>query len=127
MNYKLVFAGTIISAAITGQLNAQQSTEPAKTSDKKFPTTLQPVNPVKYYGPRKEKKKKSKKSVTYNAQNDYYNRVEKTWREREKNERTYQRGEGSDIMKPPYFGHKKPPKVRSIEKRKYCKVCGIRH
>ena len=107
-------------------VSAQQA-DPAKSNDKKFPTTLQPVNPVKYYGPRKEKTKKKKGKVTHEAQNEYYNRIETTWKEREKREKTLERGQAPDMMKPPYFGHKKPPKIRPIEKRKYCKVCGIRH
>ncbi len=101
-----------------------QSKEPNPV-DKNFPTTLQPVNPVKYYGPRKAKK--NRKTVTYDAQKEYFNRMENTWREREKREKSFERGEATDYLKPPYFGHKKPPKIRSIEKRKYCKICGIRH
>jgi hypothetical protein len=127
MKFGLALLSFIFSTAIVAEVFAQQTTEAPKSNDKKFPTTLQPVNPVRYYGPRKEKKKKKKSSVTHDAQNDYYKRVESTWREREKREKTYERGGKADIMKPPYFGHKKPPKIRPIEKRKYCKVCGIRH
>ena len=126
MKFKLGLMAFIFSAAMAAEVRAQQSTE-TKPTDKKFPTTLQPVNPAKYYGPRKEKKKKTKSSATHDAQNDYYKRIESTWREREKREKTYERGGKADIMQPPYFGHKKPPKIRPIEKRKYCKVCGIRH
>lgn len=96
-----------------------------KQADKNFPNTLQPVNPVKYYGPRKEKK--AKKTVTYDAKDEYNERMERNWREREKRERSNERGEAVDKMRPPYFGHKKPPKIRAIGKRKYCKICGIRH
>ncbi len=117
----------ILYSAITVLEVQAQSKDPVKTSDKNFPTTLQSVNPVKYYGPRKEKKKKKKGKVTHDAQSEYYNRIERTWKEREKREKTLERGEATDFMKPPYFGHKKPPKIRAIEKRKYCKVCGIRH
>jgi len=126
--FKIVLWTVILLATSVAEVNAQQSRESVKATDnKKFPTTLQPVNPVKYYGPNKQKKKKRKGKVTYDAQKDYYNRIETTWKEREKREKTFERGGGTDIMKPPYFGHKKPPKIRSIEKRKYCKVCGIRH
>ncbi len=127
MKFKMVLVMLIFSAAMAVEVLAQQSKEPVKSTDKNFPSTLQPVNPVKYYGPRKEKKKKQKGTVTHDAQNEYYKRIENTWREREKREKTYERGGGVDKMKPPYFGHKKPPKIRPIEKRKYCKVCGIRH
>jgi len=121
----LALLGFLAWVMASYELNAQ-SKEETTPADKNFPTTLQPVNPVKYYGPRKAKKK-SKKTVTYDAQNEYYHRVENTWKEREKREKTLERGEATDYMKPPYFGHKKPPKVRAIEKRKYCKICGIRH
>ena len=57
----------IFSAALVAEVSAQ-SNEPVNPADKNFPTTLQPVNPVKYYGPRKSKKKK--KTVTYDAQNE---------------------------------------------------------
>src|SRR3954462_3429263 len=123
MNARVLLALFFCTAIVVAA--AAQST-PAETKDKGFPTTLQPVNPVKYYGPKKSKKKK-KSTVTYDAQNEYYDRVETTWRQREKRERTLDRGEATDYMKPPYFGHKKPPKVRPLEKRKYCKICGIRH
>lgn len=115
-----------IFLVLTTQWLCAQSKDPSKPADKNFPNTLQPVNPVKYYGPRKEKKKK-KSAVTYDAQNEYYDRIENTWRAREKREKSFERGEATDYMKPPYFGHRKPPKVRSLEKRKYCKICGIRH
>ncbi|CAN5498399.1 hypothetical protein BH10BAC4_BH10BAC4_25430 [soil metagenome] len=125
MKFRLVLLFLIFSAAAVAELYAQESPKP---TDKKFPTTLQPVNPVRYYGPRKEKKSKKKKgAITHDAQNEYYKRIENTWREREKREKSYERGEALDYMKPPYFGHKKPPKIRAIEKRKYCKICGIRH
>ncbi len=126
MNSWVAWIAGIFSIMMAPMLLAQ-SKEPSKPADKNFPTTLQPVNPVKYYGPRKEKKKKKKSTVTYDAQNDYYDRIEKTWRVQEKREKSFERGEATDYMKPPYFGHKKPPKVRPIEKRKYCKICGIRH
>ena len=125
MNTRVAFMASIFSIMMTPLLWAQ-SNEPSKPVDKNFPTTLQPVNPVKYYGPRKEKKRK-KSTVTYDAQNEYYDRIEKTWRAQEKREKSFERGVATDYMKPPYFGHKKPPKIRPLEKRKYCKICGIRH
>lgn len=103
-----------------------QSPPGKDNKDKNFPSTLQPVNPVKYYGPKKAKKKK-KGAVSYDAVNEYNDRMENNWRQREKREKTLERGEAADYMRPPYFGHKKPPKIRPLEKRKHCKICGIRH
>ncbi len=125
MKFLVAFVVFLISTVLDNGVCAQTK-EQNNPADKNFPTTLQPVNPVKYYGPRKDKKKK-KKSVTYNAKNEYYDRVETLWREQEKREKIFERGEAPDFMKPPYFGHKKQPKVRPLEKRKYCKICGIRH
>lgn len=105
---------------------AQNNPSVNQPTDKGFPNSLQPVNPVKYYGPKKTKKTK-KKGVTHEARNEYYDRIETNWREREKREKKKSLGEATDYMKPPYFGHKKPPKIRPIGKRKYCKICGIRH
>jgi hypothetical protein len=116
---------TILATSIATAVSAQ-TIEKTNPADKNFPTTLQSVNPVKYYGPRKEKKKK-KGTTTYNAKNEYYDRVETAWKEQEKREKRFDRGEATDYMKPPYFGHKKAPKIRPIGKRKYCKICGIRH
>ena len=114
----------ICSATIVAEVGAQIKGA-GNPADKNFPNTLQPVNPVKHYGPRKEKKKK--KSVTYDAKNEYNDRMEKTWREREKREKTLERGEAFDIMKPPYFGHKRIPKRHPSLKIRYCRECGIRH
>ena len=126
MKCTVAWVAFICSATLATEVWAQ-STDPVTPADKNFPTTLQSVNPAQYFEPRKKKKKKSKKLVTYDAKNDYYDRLEDVWRDREKREKSLERGEGTDIMKPPYFGHKKPPKIRAIEKRKYCKICGIRH
>ena len=107
-------------------LSQTQPKETANPADKDFPTTLQPVNPVKYYGPHKEKKRKNK-TVTYNARKEYQERMEDLLREQDKREKRFELGGGTDYMKPPYFGHKKAPKIRPIGKRRYCKICGIRH
>lgn len=125
MKFLMSLVVVLISVLFVDGLYAQAK-EQSNPADKDFPTTLQPVNPVKYYGPRKSKRKR-KKTVTYNAKNDYYDRIESVWREQEKREKIFERGEATDFMKPPYFGHRKPPKVRALGKRKYCKICGIRH
>lgn len=116
---------SLFCAAVSAGAWAQPS--PGKDNkDKNFPSTLQPVNPVKYYGPKKTKKKK-KRAVSYDAVNEYNDRMESNWRQREKREKILERGETTDYMRPPYFGHKKPPKIRPLEKRRHCKICGIRH
>ncbi len=126
MKCTLAWVAFICSATLATEAWSQ-SKETTAPADKNFPTTLQSVNPAQYYEPRKKKKKKSKKLITYDAQNEYYDRIEDVWSDQEKREKSLKRGEPNDKMLPPYFGHRKPPKIRAIGKRKYCKICGIRH
>jgi len=84
--------------------------------------SLEPTRPQKEYGPKKTKKKKA--PVTYDARNEFYDRMEKNWDDREKREKDLN---AANLMQPPYFGHKRPPKKRPVSKMKYCKICGIRH
>ena len=55
MTARLLLAFFFCTAIVVAAVG--QST-PGDAKDKNFPTTLQPVNPVKYYGPKKSKKKK---------------------------------------------------------------------
>src|SRR5689334_9728482 len=94
-----------------------QSQSPAKS------TSLQPNLPTKVYAPKTSKKKKKSK-VTYDARDEFYDRIEELTRERRKSDRKMLRPEYSNFQ---YYGNKKPPKKRPPEKMKYCKICGIRH
>ncbi|MBL7865778.1 MAG: hypothetical protein JNK10_12930 [Cyclobacteriaceae bacterium] len=96
-----------------------------KPKAKDAPTSLQPNNNSKVYAPARKKKKSS--TVTYDARDDYNERTDALLKERLKRDASGSKLKEDERMKPPYFGHKRPPKVRPIEKRKYCKVCGIRH
>jgi hypothetical protein len=86
-------------------------------------TSLQPNLPTKVYAP-KASKKKTKKKVTYDARDEFYDRIEELGRERRKADKKKNLPEYSNFQ---YFGHKKQPKKRPPEKMKYCKICGIRH
>jgi len=71
------------------------------------------------------KKKRRKGGLTYNeAQNDFYDQRQLVAKQKRKAEKIL---EGPDYSNPTYFGHKRPPKKRSADKMKFCKVCGIRH
>jgi len=96
---------------------AQKNQEKAQA-----PNSLEPLYPKKDYGPKKAKKKKA--PVTFDARNEFYDRMEKNWEAREKREKNL---DATDKSQPPYFGHKRPPKKRPASKMKYCKICGIRH
>lgn len=75
------------------------------------------------------KKKKGKKSdmklKTYaQTQAEFEQRMKKVAKEHRKRDKEMQKPQYSD---PTYFGHKKPPKIRPVGKRKMCKECGIVH
>jgi hypothetical protein len=94
-----------------------QSQSPAKS------TSLKPNLPTKVYAPKTSKKKKKSK-VTYDARDEFYDRIEEINRKKRKTERAKLMPEYSNFQ---YFGHKKQPRKRPPEKMKYCKICGIRH
>jgi hypothetical protein len=105
--------------------SAQQRTDPAP---QKQATSVEPYYPSKTFAP-KVNNRKSKKgfTATHNARDEFYERMEKNWKEREKQEKNI-RGESKvNHSLPPYFGHKRPPKKRPPSKMKYCKICGIKH
>jgi hypothetical protein len=86
-------------------------------------TSLQPNLPTKVYAPKASKKKK-KSTVTYDARDKFYDRIEEMERDKRRVAKKKQMPEYSSFQ---YFGHKKQPKKRPPEKMKYCKICGIRH
>lgn len=96
----------------------------AQKKGKSNPTSVDPnVSSSKVYAPKAAKKKKSSQT-TYDARDEFYDRLEQNNKQRRKNEKTESKDQYSNFQ---YFGHKKPPKRRSPEKMKYCKICGIRH
>lgn len=88
--------------------------------------SFDPKNVDERYVPEKSKKKK-KFGRTYEARNDFHDRIEKSWKEREKREKNVSGRRKPDKSKPPFFGHRRTPKIRPEGKRKVCKVCGISH
>ncbi len=77
-------------------------------------------------------KSKSKKRLThayYRASLDnkiveFEKRMEANKKKYRKEQKLKQKPQYSDAS---YFGHKRPPKKRSVSKRKFCKECGIVH
>lgn len=91
-------------------------------------TSVEPYYPSKSYEPKIDKKKSRKGfTATHNAREEFYDRMEKNWKAREKQEKNINGASRSDRSLPPYFGHKRPPKKRPPSKMKYCKICGIKH
>jgi len=87
------------------------------------PTSLDPL-PKERELPKHTRKRTDSKGPTYNAEKEYYERVEAFAKAQRKNEKMLMRPQYSD---PSYFGHKRPPKKRPANKMKFCKECGIRH
>ena len=94
----------------------------AETPSSNQPRSLNPSYTEKKYEPSKKKRPTGK--VTYDATEKFYDRQEAIAKQERKNEKEMEKPQYSD---PLYFGHKRPPKKRSPDKMKYCKVCGIRH
>jgi hypothetical protein len=94
-------------------------TQPSSLSPNNYPTTSKSAERDK----KKRLKVKTKK-ITYNARDNFYDRMEQVAKENRKAEKELQKPQYSD---PAYFGHKRPPKRRPNGKLKYCKECGIRH
>lgn len=97
-----------------------------KKTEKTTPNSVDPNYQENKYVPKATRKKK-KSGVTYEARNDFEDRMEKNWKEKEKEEKNISGERKADKSQPPYFGHKRPPKIRPANKRKVCKVCGIKH
>lgn len=92
------------------------------------PNSFDPKIVDERFVPEKTKKeKRGKFERTYEARNEFHDRIEKTWKEREKREKNVSGERKPDKSKPPYFGHKRPPKIRPVGKQKVCKVCHIKH
>lgn len=65
-----------------------------------------------------------KAKVKNTAQYEFYARVEKAAREKQK---LLKKLAAPQYSNPLYYGHKKMPKKNPPHKMKYCKECGIRH
>lgn len=111
----------VISSA--AQSKRKKSKEDAPVAEQ--PSSLEPYYPKKTYGPKPEKKKKKQKTTyDYDARERFDERMNEVNKQARRIEKESEKPQNSDPM---YFGHKRPPKKRPVNKMKYCKVCGIRH
>jgi hypothetical protein len=77
----------------------------------------------KFFSP--ERANKSRKiNVKHTARYEYYERIEKAAKEKQRILKELSKPQYSDFR---YFGHKKIPKRRPAFKMRYCGECGIRH
>jgi hypothetical protein len=130
MNAKVIcifLLTTICTAPVWGQKKKKQKSSKPATEEKS--TSVAPYYPKEDYAPKEKKRNRKKKGwvATYDARDEFYDRMELNWKEREKKEKNASGVRSVDKSQPPYFGHKRPPKKRPPEKMKFCKVCGIRH
>jgi hypothetical protein len=88
------------------------------------PTSREPAKKRVYYAPAHAGTKVRKVKVTHSAQYEFYKRVEKTAREKQRILKILSKAQFSD---PRYFGHKRIPKRKPSYKMRYCNECGIRH
>ena len=90
-----------------------------------MPTSLVPSQPHKVQTAHRIKAAKFKKpKMQHTARYEYYERVEKAAKEKQKILRKLSKPQYSNKR---YFGHKCLPKKRPSLKMRYCKECGIRH
>jgi hypothetical protein len=105
-----------------GQSSENSQQQPS--TDKGKSTSLEPYYPKEKQVPKKAKKKSSSKGATYESEQQYYERMAKVFKEKEKAEKEMMKPQYSNPM---YFGHKRPPKKHKRGKMKFCKECGLRH
>ena len=80
-----------------------------------------------FYPQAEQTPKKKSLGTSYDARDKSFDRLESNWKLREKRERKLSKNPDRDYSIAPYFGHKQPPKIRPVGKRKVCKVCGLTH
>lgn len=89
------------------------------------PNSLSSNHTQKFYAPRKAQATKVKKrKVTRTPEYEFYQRVEKAAKEKQRILRKLSRPQYAD---PAHFGHKRIPKRRPPHRMRLCKVCHIRH
>jgi hypothetical protein len=111
----LVLAFVPLATWTYGQQAERENTLRPKGLPPKFPSEKEV---------RAREKNAFKPKTTVDLQKEYYERVESVMKARKKTARLMQKPQYSD---PSYFGHRRPPKKRSVKNMRFCKECGIRH
>ncbi len=101
------------------QPNSRSNTSSGQDADLKFGMEGQTVKK------NKKKKRSSNSAFDYNKKvREYEDRVDAAVAKNKKMSKEMAKPQYSD---PRYFGHKKLPEKNAVGRKKYCKVCGIRH
>ncbi|MBS1545247.1 MAG: hypothetical protein JST14_16540 [Bacteroidetes bacterium] len=90
------------------------------------PTSLDPGKRITVYSPQhsQKKTKAKKRKVQHTPEFEFYQRVERVAKEKQKLLKKFYKPQFRDTR---YFGHRHIPKRRSAAKMRYCEECGIRH
>jgi hypothetical protein len=111
-----------MTLAVFGQSSKKK--QPANQNAKGNSNSLEPYYPKENKVPKKARKKPSSKGATYESEQEYYERMARLFKEKEKSEKEMAKPQYSNPM---YFGHKRPPKKHKPGKMKFCKECGMKH
>jgi hypothetical protein len=125
---KYILAGSFFLVAAFG-LNAQSTSSSLAPADKqafKSTTTVKaPKTHSGFFSPKKAKASRYRRpNVKHTARYEFYERVERAAKEKQKIMKILARKQYSD---PSYFGHKRKPKRRPPHKMRFCDECHIRH
>src|SRR5579859_2189502 len=120
-NLKLGFfvglAGILIPFLGRAQSNSLGDRGPATVEEQHHTARKQRIT-------RKQKLLFRKPNVKHTAEYEFYVRIEKAAKEKQRMLRKLAKPQYSDFS---YFGHKHPPKKHLPFAMRYCKECGIRH
>jgi hypothetical protein len=120
LRFFIAFAAMVISFALRaqdntlGDRNAKEEEVTTGTSKKAYRLRLT----------RKQRLLLRHPKVKHSAEYEFYARVEKAAREKQKMLRKMAKPQYSNFL---YYGHKSPPKKHLPFQMRYCKECGIRH
>lgn len=90
-----------------------------------IPKTMPAKKKTKFFSPKRQRQTVYKRpKVQHTAQYEFYERVEKAAKERQRLLKKLYKAQYSDSR---YFGHKRMPKKRPPHKMRFCDECHIRH
>ncbi len=122
-NLKLRFFIAIVAITISFAGRAQDNT----LGDRKEKEEVTTRTSKKFHKVRLSRKQRlllRHPNVKHSAEYEFYARVEKVAKEKQKTLRKMAKPQYSNFL---YFGHKNPPKKHLPFQMRYCKECGIRH
>jgi hypothetical protein len=122
---KVLLCGFVLSGGIAIAQNVPNSLSPGETNVSSATDAKRTKKQKKFFAPGKSKSASFKKGkVKHSARYEFYERVEKAAKEKQRLMRKLAKSQYSD---PSYFGHKKKPKRRPAHKMRFCDECHIRH